>query len=232
MKIALVTGASRGIGKGLADRLVELEYYVYCGVRTLSGNSDGNSSQEILLDVSSDESIQNASKEIKSKSGHLDLLINNAGLSRASATNGHPERVMKLSDLDRKALEKIFAINAISPVMVAKYMAPLMTEDNGFIINVSSIRSLYDNSKNGNGSYGYSSSKIALNMMTLMLAYDLPNNVSTFAMHPGSVKTDMNPEGSLTTTESAKHILEVLDNWDPLHNGLFLNYDGKPFNVC
>lgn len=225
MKIALVTGANRGLGLGFAEVLALKGYVVYAGMRSTVGfKSLAENITPILLDVSDDNSIQKAAASIRSEGKSLDLIINNAGLNKDTATSGHKELVTQLSDLDRDALMRMFAVNTISPLMVMKYMAPLMTSQ-GSIINISSQRASFAD-ENSNANYGYRASKVALNMFTFCSLHDLPSNIQTFAVHPGNVKTDMNPRGELSPQESARSILHILDNWQPTMNGNFLNYDG------
>ena len=227
MKTALVTGSNRGIGKALADYYVAQGFTVYAGARNISNMPGSNPNlRPIVLDVEDDNSIRAAIATIKAESSNLDLVINNAGVSKGSATGGHSELVSELRLLDREKLLGMMDVNTISPLMVAKYAVPIMARPGSFIINISSLRATYANSADGNGNYGYSSSKLALNMMTLCLAHDLPGNISTFAVHPGSVQTGMNPAGQMTPAESAEYIGSIIQNWNPNLNGKFLNYDG------
>ena len=155
------------------------------------------------------------------------MLINNAGTNKDTATNNHKELVCTLPQLDRKSLLKMFDINSISPMMVLKYFLPLLKGNPSFAINISSARSSYkDENPNTNGNYGYRASKAALNLMTLGSLFDLPPNVKTFAVHPGSVKTDMNPVGTDLPLEQAKKIISITDNWKEEFNGKFLRFDG------
>ncbi len=228
MRTVLITGSSRGIGKAFTEYFLSHGYNVYAGVRKLPVKSNNAQLRNILLDVEADESIKTAIEKIKAESGTLNLLINNAGLSKGSATDEHPELVSSLESLDRSKLLRMVNVNTISPLIVAKYAVPVMTTQGSFIINISSLRASYENSKDGNGNYGYSSSKLALNMMTLCLVNDLPSHISTFAVHPGSVQTDMNPHGSMQPEDSVRAIASIIDNWKPELNGKFLNYDGSP----
>lgn len=231
MKIALVTGAGRGLGKGFIDVLSSKGYFVYAGVRDTSGFSDNENIKFIQLDVGNDETVARVRDQIKAEKGQLNLLINNAGLNKDTATNGQIEKVTKLDSLERSLLQEMFNINAISPIMLIKYILPLMTEQNSFIINISSNRASFTDTTNTVGNYGYRASKVALNMFTQCLLYDLPENVSTFAVHPGFVKTDMNPKGILTPKDAADRILQIIEDWKPDLNGKYLNNDGSLFQV-
>lgn len=231
MESILITGSNRGIGRAFVDLYLAQGYKVFAGVRRLSDAlPDSPNLQQVLIDIEDDESIGNAFETIKTEAGSLDILINNAGVSKSTATGDQPESVSRLDALDRSKLLHMFDVNTVSPIIVAKYAVPLMTNPNSFIVNISSLRATYDNSKNGNGNYGYSSSKLALNMMTLCLVHDLPGNISTFAVHPGSVQTDMNPGGSMKPEDSASAISAIIHDLKPELNGKFLNYDGSLLN--
>ena len=229
MKTALITGSNRGIGKAFTDFFLAQNYTVFAGVRHLPNNVSSAPPQlrPIVLDIEDDESIKKAFKVIKDEIGALDILINDAGVSKGSATDEQPELVSRLDSLDRSKLVHMMDVNTVSPIMVAKYAVPIMINPDSFIVNISSLRATYENSKDGNGNYSYSSSKLALNMMTLCLVHDLPANISTFAVHPGSVQTDMNPNGKMQPEESASAIAAIIMDWKPELNGKFLNYDAS-----
>jgi NAD(P)-dependent dehydrogenase (short-subunit alcohol dehydrogenase family) len=232
MNIALVTGAGRGLGQGFAQILSAQGYYVYAGVlRPPDAPAIPTPRVQYLpLDVTNDTSIEQAMDRIRQEHGKLNLLINNAGLNKDTATGGHVEKATRLDALDRRVLQAMFSVNAVGPLMVAKAAAPLMTEPDSFIINISSERASFHN-PNTSGNYGYRASKAALNMFTRCLLFDLPKNISTFAVHPGWVKTDMNPKGDLEPMQAATNILAILQHWSPELNGQFLNYNGAPFDT-
>lgn len=231
MKAALVTGASRGIGKAFAEHLASKGYKVYAGMRQTSRNSLQNPQViPIELDVTSDESIRKTAKLIKNQTDALHILVNNAGVDKKAATNNQPEQVTNLSALNRQALQYMFNVNAISPILVAQATVPIMTEPDSFIVNISSCRaSFHDEITDPPGSYGYSASKIALNMLTKCLANELPQNVSTFAVHPGLVRTEMVPRGVMKPAESVEAIYSIIERWQPEYNGSFLRYDGSVY---
>lgn len=230
MKIALVTGAGRGIGRAFVDYLASIDFIVYAGVRDLSGAKklfDSDLVKPIYLDVKDEVSIQGAVSIIKEENGGLNILINNAGLNKDTATDGNLDKVCKLEKLDRKTLQRMFDVNSLGPLITTKHCVPIMNGDNSFIVNISSNRaSFHDEFENTTANYGYRASKLALNMLTFALVKDLPSNISTFAVHPGDVCTDMNPDGSMKPVESAEAIIRIVQRWKPDFNGKFLRYDG------
>ena len=227
MKYVFVTGANRGLGKGFVDYLLSQGFTVFAGIRNIEAFKTQPRCIPVMLDVSNDESIHRAFEEVKNSTSTLDFLINNAGTNKDSVTHNHKELVCNLSLLDRKLLLNMFDINSVSPMMVLKEFLPLLQSKPSFVINISSARSSYkDENTNTNGNYGYRASKAALNLMTLGSLFDLPSNVKTFAVHPGSVKTDMNPVGTDSPIDQAKKIIAITKNWKNEFNGKLLRFDG------
>lgn len=225
MQTTLITGAGQGLGKGFVDYLLAQNFLVFAGVRK-PVQSQNKNLHVIELDVTDDRSIDKVFNLIKSQTDHLDFLINNAGVNKDTATNNHKELVCNLKDLDRNILLKMFDVNSISPMIVSQKFLPLMKNDPCFVINISSNRASYGDNTNTSGNYGYRASKIALNMMTLASLFDLPKNVKTFAVHPGNVKSAMNPGGSQLPQDQAQKIIAITKNWKDELNGKFLKPDG------
>lgn len=230
MKIALVTGAGSGLGKGFVEFLSNNGYLVYAGIHHLTDENKkiGPNIRPISLDVEDDSSISKVIESIKREQGFLDLLVNNAGVNKDSATSGRKELVTDLKSLNRELLIKMFNVNALGPLMLIKAAVPLLANRGGFIINISSNRgSIAEAARNDNGNYGYKASKAGLNMFTKSLIVDLPKNVYVAAVHPGGVHTKINPKGDLEPREAASKIYKIVENWKPEFNGAFLNNDGS-----
>lgn len=227
-KTAFITGANRGLGEGFVEYLLDQGYKVFAGMRDISSKKSSKNYIPVKIDVADDASISKAFESVSSQTDQLDLLINNAGLNKDSATADRKELVCNLDQLDRASLLKMFDVNSISPILVTKQFLPLLTGSPSFIINISSCRaSFHDEFANSNANYGYRASKIALNMMTFASLQDLPENIKTFAVHPGSVKTDMNPGGTEPPLEATENIISITDNWDDDFNGKFMRYNGE-----
>jgi len=232
METIFITGANRGLGKGFVEYSLKKGYKVFAGVRKPENFpkelKENKNLKVVEIDVSNDESIRKAAQTVSEQTEHLDFLVNNAGVNKDSATNNHKEEVCNLKSLDRQSLQKMFDVNSISPLLITKYFLKLLNSNPGFIINISSCRaSSHDEIPNSSANYGYRASKAALNMMVLSSILDLPKNVKTFTVHPGSVKTDMNPEGTDKPQDQAKAILKITENWNDDFNGKFLRYSGE-----
>lgn len=128
-KVALVTGASSGIGEATAERLVKAGYKVY---GTSRRGAQGKRSFEMLaLDVTSDESVEAAVAEVMRRDGRIDLLVNNAGFGVAPA--GAEESSIEQA-------RSIFETNFFGLVRMTRAVVPHMRrEGNGRIINIGSV---------------------------------------------------------------------------------------------
>lgn len=229
MKTAFITGAGKGLGLGFAMSLLNSGYRVFGGLREFTENLPTKPNLTwVRCDVTSDQSLDEAYISIAAQTESLEILVNNAGVNSVSATLGHSEKVCTLKELDRKFLLDMFNVNAVSPLLVLKKFSKLMTAEPSFVVNVSSCRASYhDEFENSSANYGYRASKAALNMITNCTVTDLPSNVKVFAVHPGSVRTDMNPEGDSEPEVQATKIIAITENWKQEFNGKFLNFDGS-----
>jgi len=217
-KIALVTGATRGIGLETVRQLASKDVHVILAGRDKSKAEDAAQSlrdakldvSSIALDVTDSKSIAAAAKEIDAKHGKLDILINNAGVF--------------LDDMQKKPSEqsldiwrKTFDTNVFGVVETTNAFLPLIKKsDAGRIVNVSSILgSIADHLDPNSPIYNfkvpaYDVSKSAVNAWTAHLAYELRDtSVKVNTIHPGSVKTDMNAQGELDVQTGAKSSVEM-----------------------
>jgi len=187
-KIALVTGANKGIGFEVTRELARLGFRVFLGARN---EQSGYAAAERIaaekvsfleMDVADPASIRHAAEELSLRASHLDALVNNAGI---------------LLDEDKSALaitreifEKTFRTNTLGPWLVAQAFLPLLKKSAApRIVNVSSGGGQLDGGADG-WAPGYCVSKTALNGVTVQLAAALPK----FAVNcvcPGWVRTDM-----------------------------------------
>ncbi|MCA0361523.1 MAG: SDR family oxidoreductase [Armatimonadetes bacterium] len=204
-KIALITGANKGIGKETARQLGQLGYTVLVGSRDLArGESavaelrgEGIDAHALALDVTNLSSVQFARAEVESKFGHLDALINNAGISIEPFGGAD-------STLDTQTYRNTFEANVFGLIDVTREFLPLLEKAPAArIVNLSSIlSSLALHADPGSPIYdfkapAYDASKTTVNAFTVHLAYSLRNTpIKVNAAHPGWVKTDMGGEGA------------------------------------
>ncbi|KKW35953.1 hypothetical protein A2852_02075 [Candidatus Adlerbacteria bacterium RIFCSPHIGHO2_01_FULL_54_23] len=184
-KIALVTGASKGIGKATAIAFAKEG----CSV-VINFKSDAKAAKEVLdecnqhsrgnviqrADVSNEKEVLEMCEKIKQEFSHLDILVNNAGIFDE---NDNPTNV--------DAFENVFRNNLLSAVIVTKHATPLMRE--GKIVNISSIHGRLGHGRPS--AAAYSAFKAALENYTKNLAKDLAPKILVNAVAPGRVATPM-----------------------------------------
>ena len=200
-RIALVTGATRGIGLETVRQLAE------AGVHTLLAGRDraravdaalklqaqGLPVEAIALDVTDAASIEAAAQEIERRHGRLDILVNNAGILADD-----PTRPVSGQSLD--AWRRTFDTNVFGLIAVTQALLPLLRRsDAGRIVNVSSaLGSIGLHADPASFIYdmkipAYNVSKSAVNAWTVQLAWELKDSaIKVNTIHPGYVKTDMN----------------------------------------
>ncbi|MBI3139061.1 MAG: SDR family oxidoreductase [Sphingobacteriales bacterium] len=238
MKSALVTEANKSIGFEVARQLAQNGVYVYLGSRTVENGiaavnrlkAEGLSNVEtIQLDITDDESVKNARAEIGKKTKALDILINNAGIY-----GGYLQTALDATIGQFKAT---YDANVYGVVRVTQAFIDLLKNSPGpRIVNVSSSQgSLTLHSDPSYRYYDYKgavylSSKSALNMFTVVLAYELrDSNFKVNAVCPGYTKTDFNGHRGPGTVEVAgKRIVKyaLIDQDGP--TGKFFSEENNP----
>lgn len=215
-KIALITGASRGIGLALTKRMLEEGFFVIGTSR--DGNIENIHNKNfypLKLDLSQTISIENAHKEIFNKFKKIDVLINNAGIGPDLDTP-NPEL---------KSFKQTFEVNVTGTVFFTEPIIDIIPK-NGIILNISSeMGSL--KVCNRTDSVAYRMSKSALNMYTKILSNRLKDRITVASIHPGWVKTSIAKDniinGRLTTEQSAESILNYIN--EGISNGDFWNIE-------
>lgn len=209
-KIALVTGANKGIGKEIARQLGAQGMTALIGARDAQRGGEaaaelkqqGIDARVVPLDVTDEAGISEAARRIESEFGRLDVLVNNAGISLDSGP---------ASGLDLDTLRRTYETNVFGVVAVTQGLLPLLRKsDAGRIVNLSStLGSLALNSDPdwafaGVKLLAYNSSKAALNMITVIFAAELKGTpIKVNAVCPGAVETDLNPYGTRTVAQGA-----------------------------
>lgn len=213
-KIALVTGATRGIGRETVRQLAEAGVHTLLAGRNrdraveaaLQLQAQGLPVEAIALDVTDPASIAAAASDVEQRHGRLDILINNAGILA-------DETDKKVSEQTLDAWRTTFDTNLFGVIAVTQAFLPLLHKSAaGRIVNVSSILgSLALHQDPASPIYdfklpAYNVSKSAVNAWTVQLAYELRDSaIKVNTIHPGYVKTDMNAgEGELEVADGAR----------------------------
>ena len=218
MKTALITGANKGIGFETAKQLLQKGFYVYIGSRNLENGLQAveklkainlTNVEAIQIDVTDDNSVKNARTEIGKKTDILDVLINNAGIN-----GGVPNTALEARTDQFLAA---FNTNVFGVARVTQAFIDLLKKspEPRIVMVSSSVGSLTLQSDPNWLAYNfakyadYGSSKAALNMFTIHLAYELRDTAfKVNAVCPGYTKTDFTNHNGGEVEEAAKRIVK------------------------
>ena len=189
-RTALVTGASRGIGRAIAVDLATNGAFVFC-VSTRAGGCDetvaacaerGGEAAALACDISDEESVKQLVEQVRGSGRSVEILVNNAGVTRDGA-------FLRMSAEDFDAVQ---AVNLRGTFFVCKAFARLLSKaEDGRIVNISSVVGLMGNP----GQANYAASKAAVIGLTKSLAKELAGRAVTVnAVAPGYIQTDMTAE--------------------------------------
>jgi len=205
MTITLITGATRGLGREAALRLIELGHVVYLGARDpVAGQevADDLGARMLQLDVTDDASVQAAAARLGAEAGVLDVLVNNAGIAGEQQPPGEATLADMTRVFDTNVLGVARVLNAFTPLLEAS-AAPV-------VVNVSSaVGSL---TRNGDPAFpwvmlAYPMSKAALNMLTVQYAKAFPR-WRVNAVTPGLTDTDFTPhQGSGWSVQDGARVM-------------------------
>ena len=226
-QIALVTGANRGIGLEVTRQLAQQGMTVYLGARNIE---QGRAAAQTLidaslnvipcqLDVTSLTEIHQVAAQIAESCGHLDVLVNNAGILY--------DTWQTATTVDLSTVQSALETNSLAPWQLCQTLLPLLKKsESGRIVNVSSGAGSL--SSMTGSTPAYSLSKVALNAITQMLAMELKaTGILVNAVCPGWVATDMGRMGGRPVEEGAKSVVwAALLPRDGPTGGFFR--DGKP----
>lgn len=227
MTVTLITGGNKGLGYETARRLKEYGHKIYIGSR--NGERGKKAAEElnvdyVVLDVTNEDSVKNAAREIVEKEGKIDVLVNNAGIAGGFA---------KPDEVSVNEVEKVYNTNVFGLVRVMNHFLPLLEKSaQPVVVNVSSGLGSFGMVTNPEtmeskvNSLAYCSSKSAVSMLTLQYAKGLPH-IQINAADPGATKTDLTGYGNQTVSEGTDAIvtLATIDKDGP--TGTFINRDGK-----
>ncbi len=234
-KVALITGANKGIGFEVARQIAKAGWTVLAAARneelgkeaTAKLKAEGLDVHFIHLDLNKPETAETAAETIQAEVGKLDLLINNAAINVKG--DGPPSKVKF------EALETVMRTNYVGAVVVTQAMLPLLQRaGKAQVLNVSSELGCISLQTDTNWKYApvkflaYCASKAALNMFTVQMAYEFRDgSIAVNSVNPGYTATDLNANsGPQTIEEGAAEIVRVA-LLDPPVTGKFLETGGE-----
>ncbi|MBX9949569.1 MAG: SDR family oxidoreductase [Candidatus Obscuribacterales bacterium] len=236
-RVAVVTGANRGIGLEVARELARAGLTVVLTCRDEERGreakrqlaAEGINVDVCALDVTKSSSIRDLALYLRKHYGRLDILVNNAGIMLDKFEDGEP--VMSILDCDLDNVRTTMETNVYGALSMIKELLPLMKENHyGRIVNVSS--GLGQMSEMGAGYAGYRLSKAALNALTCMVADEVTSeNIIVNACCPGWVRTDMGGRhASRSVEEGADTIVWLCQAADGFASGkLFRDREEQPW---
>ncbi len=247
-QVAIVTGASRGIGRGIALGLAEVCWNIVINYR---GNAEaaaetvdlvqaqGSEGLAVKANVSEAADRQTLVEQAINRFGRIDLLVNNAGMG--------PRQRLDILEASEESYDEVMAVNLKGPYFLTQSVAKMMislrqdgTIETPNIINISSISAYTSSPSRG----GYCISKAGLNMVTRLFADRLAEyGINVYEIRPGIVKTDM----TSTVTEKydkligagltpikrwgepddiARAVVAIAEGYFPFTTGDVINVDG------
>jgi len=214
MGTTLITGCNRGIGLQLAVQLRDRGDNVIGVCRTASPELKALGIRIIDgIDVSDGNSVQSLKAELGDEP--LDILINNAGILLHDS----------FGEIDYDAMLRQYEVNALGPLRVTEALADNLHEGSKVAIVSSRVGSIDDNGSGGN--WGYRASKTAVNMIGTNLMHELkPRGIAVALLHPGLVATDMTGQHGISAADSARGLIERINELNVENTGGFWHAEG------
>lgn len=222
-KIALITGANRGLGLAATKKLAGLGFKVLMGCRDIESSQEvinalqakGLDVEAIKLDVTKTSDIRGVHDYLRDSKDSLKILVNNAGVFLDSKSES-------ILNADPVIILKSIETNTMGPMQLIQSLAPLMAKSGGGqVINVSSgMGSLADMGINATG---YRMSKTALNVLTKICNQELKTmNIAVNSICPGWCRTDMGGESATRSSEEGVDSIVWLAQHQNPPSGLFI----------
>jgi NAD(P)-dependent dehydrogenase (short-subunit alcohol dehydrogenase family) len=230
-RVALVTGGTRGIGRGIADRLNGAGWSVAITARHPADEAAQANFLCVEADVSDADGRAHTVEAVLNRFGRIDLLVNNAGMA--------PRVRADLLDMSVQSMREVLEVNLVGPFFLTQLVARRMIEQGGgMIINISSISAYAASVNRGE----YCLSKAGVSMMTKLYAARLAEaGIPVYEIRPGIIQTDMTAtvtakydaliEGGLTPIRRWGTPADVADAVYMLSQGLVPFSTGEVINV-
>jgi NAD(P)-dependent dehydrogenase (short-subunit alcohol dehydrogenase family) len=236
-KVAFITGGNKGLGFETARQLGKLGIKIVIGSRDVANGkeaveklkAEGVDAEAVRFDITKPADDKEVYDYVDKKYGRLDILINNAGISRDDFRSAN-----KTSSTSAEALHETFDTNFFGTVQLTQTLLPLIKKaPAGRIVNLSSIlgslalhadpKSPIYNAK----AFAYDASKAALNSFTIHLAHELRDTkIKVNSAHPGWVKTDMGGDAApMEITDGAKTSVQLATLPDDGPTGAYIHLD-------
>jgi NAD(P)-dependent dehydrogenase (short-subunit alcohol dehydrogenase family) len=236
-KVAFITGGNKGLGLETARQLGKQGIKVVIGSRDLARGkaaveklkADGVDAEVIPFDITKAADYKEAYQYFDKNYGRLDILINNAGISKENFQGGN-----KTSVTSAEVLHETFDTNFFGAIQITQTLLPLIRKSPaGRIVNLSSILgslALHADPKSpiyDAKAFAYDASKSALNAFTVHLAHELRDTkIKVNSAHPGWVKTDMGGEQApLDIVTGAKTSVQLATLPDSGPTGAYIHLD-------
>ncbi|GAB3605884.1 SDR family NAD(P)-dependent oxidoreductase [Conyzicola nivalis] len=227
MTTTLITGANKGLGFETARRLIELGHTVYLGARDAekgAAAAESLGARFVQIDVTDDASVAGAAASILEEAGHLDVLVNNAGVSGSQADS---------ADVTADIVREVYDVNVFGIVRVTHAMLPLLRKSQSpVVVNVSSGLGSFDrvndpaHIESTFATIAYGSSKSAATMLAVQYAKAFPE-MRVNAVDPGYTATDLNGNsGPQTVTEGTDAVVAMATIGTDGPTGTFVARDG------
>ncbi len=241
IRSAVVIGASRGLGLAITEEILSME-----SIQSVTASYRSEDTVEALcaledprlrrlpLEVTDEASFEAFVGSMGQGDGPPQLVIHCAGILHEPGLS--PEK--SLRQCRAEALQRIFAVNSIGPVLTAKHLIPLMPkrEASHFAALSAMVGSIGDNRLGG--WYGYRASKAALNQLLKTVSIECKRThpgLCVSAIHPGTTDTDLSqpfqgnvkPDKLYSPRQSARRIIRVVLAGSPEDSGRFVNWDGS-----
>lgn len=221
VRLALVTGANRGLGKVVAERLAKAGLHVIVSGRNVRAiesvaaeiREQGGQAEALELDTSDPASIQRAAQTVHNKFGRLDVLVNNAGIMKEGSWMGNTS-----TTISSEILRETFETNFFGVVALTQALWGLLEKSgHASVVNVSSIMGSNTIHAQTDGPlaqtkpFAYDASKAALNAFTTHLAsVGSEYGIKVNSAHPGWVKTELGSEyAPLSVEEGSRTIVDL-----------------------